>query len=132
MVIMIKELLTSENIKKMGFVPCQGSSDSAGYISHLYYYKGFYCIQMDCFAGNWSLIFNEYQGVSFEELCRYTKHTSYQQMFIEDKKNNYNLSSLDEVKDIAEDWLRAFLLIVTKKTEDNLSLLYSIKRENGY
>ena len=129
---MIKELLTSENIKKMGFVPSQGSPDSAGYISHLYYYKGFYCIQMDCFAGNWSLIFNENQGVSFEELCKYTKHTSYQQMFIEDKKNNYNLCSLDEIKRIAEDWLQAFLLITTKRTEDTLALLYSLKRVNGY
>lgn len=129
---MIKELLTSENIKKMGFVPCQGNPDSAGYISHLYYYKGFYCISMDCFAGNWSLIFNENQGVSFEELCRYTKHTSYQQMFIEDKKNSFNLSSLDEIKDIAEDWLQAFLLIVTKKTEDTLALLHSLKKVNGY
>ena len=82
--------------------------------------------------GNWSLIFNDNCQASFEELCKYTKHTSYQQMFIEDKKNSFNLCSLDEIKKIAEDWLQAFLLIVTKKTEDNLSLLYSIKRENGY
>ncbi len=125
---MIKELLTSENIKKMGFVPCEGTPDNVGYMSHLYYYKDFHCIRMDCFMGNWSLIFDRGCQVSFEELCKYTKHTSYQQMFIEDKKNSFNLSSLDEVKDIAEDWLQAFLLIMTKKTEDTLELLHSFKR----
>lgn len=125
---MIKELLTSENIKKMGFVSCEGTPDDVGYMSHLYYYKGFYCIQMDCFMGYWSLIFKENCQVSFEELCKYTKHTSYKQMHIEDTKNSSSLCSLDEIKDIAEDWLQAFLLIEIKKTEDKLSLLHSFKR----
>lgn len=70
---MVKELLTSENIKKMGFVPCEGTPDNVGYMSHLYYYKGFHCIKMDCFMGNWSLIFDRGCQVSFEELCKYTK-----------------------------------------------------------
>lgn len=129
---MIKELLISENIKKMGFVPCEGTPDDVGYISHLYYYKGFNCIKLDCFLGNWSLIFDRGCQVSFEELCKYTKHNSYYQMHIEDTKNSLTLSSLDEIKDIAEDWLQAYILIMTKKTEDTLTLLHSFKRENGY
>lgn len=128
---MVKELLTSENIKKMGFVPCEGNPDNVGYISHLYYYKGFHCISMDCFMGNWSLIFNKNCQVSFEELCKYTKYTNYYQMFIENEKNSFTLSSLDEIKDVAEDWLQAFLLIETKRTEDKLALLHSLKRD-GY
>ena len=127
MVIMIKELLTSENIKKMGFVPCEGTPDNVGYMSHLYYYKDFHCIQMDCFMGYWSLIFKENCQVLFEELCKYTKYTSCKQMHIGDEKNSSTLNSLNEVKDIAEDWLQAFLLITIKKTEDTLALLYSHK-----
>ena len=127
MVIMIKELLTSENIKKMGFVPCEGNPDNIGYISHLYYYKGFHCIKMDCFMGNWSLIFDKGCQVSFEELCKHTKYNSYYQMYIEDTKNSSSLCSLDEIKRIAEDWLQAFLLIMTKKTEDTLALLHSLR-----
>lgn len=127
---MIKELLTSENIKKMGFVPCEGTPDNVGYMSHLYYYKGFHCIQMDCFMGYWSLIFKENCQVSFEELCKYTKYTSCKQMSIEDKKNSSSLCSLDEIKKIAEDWFQAFLLIKIKKTEDTLALLHSFKRDH--
>jgi hypothetical protein len=50
-------------------------------------------------------------------------------MHIEDTKDRFTLSSLDEIKDIAEDWLQAYILIMTKRTEDTLALLHSFKKE---